>query len=150
MQRLRQTGFTIIEVMIVVTIIAIMAAIAIPQYTDYVRRGKLPEGTSALLGMRVRMEQFFQDNRSYNPAAVAAPACPIKVQSTQYFTITCPTLTATTYTLQAQGVGDLAGVAFTLDQDNARASTITSGSVLADAGYEANAKCWITRKKGVC
>ena len=150
MHRLRQAGFTIIEVMIVVVIIAILAAVAIPQYTDYVRRGKLTEGSTALLGMRTRMEQFFQDNRSYNPASVTAPACPIAVQNTKYFTISCPVLTGTTYTLRATGQGDLAGVTYDLNEKNERSSGITSGSVLALAGYTANSSCWITRKAGVC
>jgi type IV pilus assembly protein PilE len=152
--RLRDArGFTIIEVMIVVAIISILAAIAIPNYTDYVRRGKLQEGASALLAMRVKMEQFFQDNRSYNPAALAAPACPIPVQTLKYFTIACPNLptSGTQYTLEATGTGDLAGVKYTLTEANLRGSTVTSGSVLYVAGYrDGVSNCWTTRKGGTC
>ena len=54
-----------IEVMIVVAIVAILAAIALPNYADYVKRGKIIEATSALSDLRTRYEQFFLDNRTY-------------------------------------------------------------------------------------
>ena len=67
----RPRGFTLIELMIAVAIIAILAAIAIPSYSDYVRRSRITEAMSALSGMRVKMEQYFQDNRTYAGACVA-------------------------------------------------------------------------------
>ncbi|HTS84956.1 MAG TPA: prepilin-type N-terminal cleavage/methylation domain-containing protein, partial [Usitatibacter sp.] len=57
-------GFTLIEVMIVVAIIAILAAIAVPSYQDYVTRGRIIEATGGLGDARNKMEQYFQDNRS--------------------------------------------------------------------------------------
>src|SRR4030095_7908104 len=58
-------GFTLIEVMIVVAIVAVLAAIALPNYSDYVKRSKIVEATSALSDLRVRYEQFYLDNRTY-------------------------------------------------------------------------------------
>jgi type IV pilus assembly protein PilE len=68
-----QKGFTLIEIMIVVAIIGILAAIAIPQYQDYVLRANIQEATSTLSDFRTRMEQWYQDNRTY--AAAAGGGC---------------------------------------------------------------------------
>src|SRR5690606_1858627 len=58
-------GFTLIELMITVAIIAILAAVAVPSYQDYVRRGKVTEATATLAQFRIKMEQYFQDNQTY-------------------------------------------------------------------------------------
>ncbi len=50
----RQSGFTLIELMITIAIIAILAGIAIPSYTTYITRSKLQEATSNLLAMRTK------------------------------------------------------------------------------------------------
>ncbi len=71
---LRMAGFTLIEVMIVVAIIAILASIALPSYNDYVRRGQIQEAFGYLSDSRVKMEQYFQDNRNYGTASPGA--CP--------------------------------------------------------------------------
>ena len=152
----RPTGFTLIEVMVTVAIIAILAAIAIPNYADYVRRGKLQEATSNLLAMRTKMEQYFQDNRSYTTpgAPVLAPCTAgssVPIPALRYFNITCPVLTATTYTIQADGTdGSLVGITFTINEGNVRATTVTAGSPMDQAGYTANANCWTIRKGGQC
>jgi len=157
MQR-RRSGFTLIELLITVGAIAILASIALPIYTDYVRRGKIAEATSNLLAMRTKMEQFYQDNRSYNPGGlITAPCQPgssVPVPTLKYFTITCLVLNATQYTIQAAGGagGDqtMAGIAFTIDQSNNRASTVTSGTAMANAGYIGNPGCWVIKKGGIC
>lgn len=64
-------GFTLIEIMIVVAIIGALAAIAIPMYNDYVVKARINEAVGGLSDLRVKMEQFFQDNRTYAGACVA-------------------------------------------------------------------------------
>ena len=98
----RSRGFTLIELMIVIGIVAILAAIAIPSYTDYVRRGRITEAISTLAGMRVKMEQFFQDNRSYALACVAGTVAP-QPANTAYWTYNCAGLTLNTYLITATG-----------------------------------------------
>jgi type IV pilus assembly protein PilE len=138
-------GFTIIEVMIVVVIVAILASIALPQYTDYVTRSKIQEATSALLGQRVKMEQYFQDARTYatacNAGTVATPPGQLN-----HFNVTCtPAPALATYTIRATGTGSMTGFVFTIDQSNNR---VTVG---VPAGWTIPAtNCWVTKKSGTC
>lgn len=146
----RATGFTLIEIMIVVAIIGILAAIAVPQYAEYVTRGRIPEATTALADARIRMEQFFQDNRAYPAGCVntgTPTATQIKVADGQFFTLTCPTLTATTYVITATGVGPMAGFTYTVNESNVRASTFST--TLQAKGWANKPNCWST-SKGSC
>ena len=143
------TGFTLIELMIAVAVVAILSAIALPSYTDYIRRSKISEATSALLGMRTRLEQYYQDQRTFVGACAAGTVAPLPI-GLKHFNVDCPALTLTQYTARATGTGDMAGLVFTIDETNLRATTVTSGSEIANAGYADNAACWVSRKGGVC
>ncbi|MEF8731336.1 MAG: type IV pilin protein [Candidatus Accumulibacter meliphilus] len=152
--RKNQCGFTLIEIMMVVIIIGILTAIAVPAYSDYLIRSRITQATAGLSEKRVRMEQFFQDNHTYFRAAAGADpeisslACADDTTASQYFNFTCPTLTATTYTLTATGKSSMSGFTYTLDQANVRSSTIASP---APSGWvHALAACWMTNKGGGC
>jgi type IV pilus assembly protein PilE len=143
------TGFTLIEVMITVAIVAILAAVAIPAYTDYITRGKIQEATSTLLAQRTKLEQYFQDSRTFVGACAAGTVAPLPV-GLKYFTITCPTLSDTQYQVRAQGgiAGvdqSMAGFAFTIDQANNRVTaTVPAGWTLPAT------TCWVAKKGGLC
>lgn len=124
------------------TLLGILAAIAIPNYSRYVTRGNLVEATNALSEYRVRMEQFYQDNRAYqNVGGNCGAALPANLQN---FAITCAIAAAgQAYTATATGAAGAAGFVYTINQANARATTALPaswGSLPADAGTR-----WVTR-----
>lgn len=63
--KFRQQGFTLIELMIVVVVVAILAALAFPQYRDYVIRSNRAVAKSVLTQIADRQEQFYVANKSY-------------------------------------------------------------------------------------
>jgi prepilin-type N-terminal cleavage/methylation domain-containing protein len=144
-----ERGFTLIELMITVAVIAVLAAIALPSYNDYITRSKLTEAHSQLSDLRVKLEQRFQDARSY----VNCPAIVAAVTDVKYFNFSCDmTVPDTTnmFLIQAAGIGDLAGITFTVNESNVRTTTVAGGSTMANKGYTGNASCWVVRKGGQC
>jgi type IV pilus assembly protein PilE len=131
----RSAGFTLLEVMTAGVIVAVLAAIAMPSYSDYVRRGNIQDGTTVLSDGQVKMEQFFQDKLTY----VGGP-CPLP---TKYFTYDCnnPPPTATTFLITAKGQVNVTGFDYTINQDAVRTSNTLWGI---------GPNCWITRKGDTC
>ena len=143
-----QHGFTLIELMITVAIIAILSAIAIPQYSEYVMRSRITEATMTLSDQRLKMERYFQDNRSFTPVGLPA-ACQANTVApppgpSAHFTFVCAVTSASTYLVTATGFGPMLGFVYTVNDANVRATTgVPAGWTLAPT-------CWALKKDGSC
>ena len=144
--RFARNGFTLIEVMIVVAIVGVLAAIALPNYADYVKRGKIIEATSGISDLRQGMEQWFLDNRDYR-GYCASPVGKARVQPTvKAFTLSCAEAQST-YTITATGIAAEGMDLFIYTVDNTGTKTTTS----VPTGWgSAPIACWVVRKGGGC
>lgn len=118
-------GFTLIEILIAVAIVAILASVALPSYTAYLQRSRVPAGLDALQSYFTRMEQRFQDSGSYARVDGGASVCAIDPPAgVANYAITC-TLTGggTGYTATATGSGSLAGYVYTINSAGTRVTT---------------------------
>ena len=148
-RRSTTSGFTLIEVMITVAIVAILASVALPAYTDYVRRGQLQEAFTLLADHGVRMEQYYQDNKNYG--ATTGTTCGVTMPTGRYFTLTCATASSgQAYTLTATGragavapSGGSATFVYTHNSNDVRATTRFAGTTVA-------LTCWASRSASSC
>lgn len=105
-RRRASRGFTLIELMIVVTIVAVLAVVAYPSYTSHLRKGRRAEAQAYLLDLAQREQQYFTDMRSFAVDAgsvkaattMNAPAAPADLA--QYYTITTSTRSGVTPSFQ--------------------------------------------------
>lgn len=141
----RQRGFTLIELMITVAIVAILAAVALPAYRDYVIRGQLTDATNLLSATRARLEQFYQDNRNYGSTALV---CGLTMPTNPRFTFSCnwgAGGTNQSFLLTATGVGGTLGFVFTIDHQGTQRTTSLP------AGWGATpVACWVSRRGEGC
>jgi len=148
-RRALSVGFTLVEVLAATTVMLILASVALPAYSDYARRGQLPEAFGGLADYRARMEQYFQDNNSYGAAACADDASAsswnrFEPQGGKSFRFDCAMRNDRQgYVLTATGVsGAAAGHVYTLDHNAERRTTRFKGESVV-------ASCWLT-KNSVC
>ena len=149
--RPRSGGFTLIELVVAMVIVAILAAIAIPGYTSYVRKGRRTDAKSALLDMASLEERYFSLNNAYSntstdfgytgfPATIGSSSTldyQVTVSQVKAPLSTSPAyyqLTATTYGDQQN---DSQCATFTLDSTGVQKSATSAGSNNTEPGT-----CW--------
>lgn len=135
-----QKGFTLVELMIAVVIVGILAAVAIPAYTNYVKSGNAQEAPSSLLAMKTQAEQWYADN----PATGYANYPCTTPTSASKFSYACSNLAKDTFKITATGIAgsNIAGWTYSIDQIGTRASSGIDGA--------SSTSCWITKSKGTC
>ncbi|BAW80190.1 pilus assembly protein [Candidatus Nitrosoglobus terrae] len=127
----RKAGFTLIEMMITMAIIAILAAIALPTYQGTVRKSRRSEATMALLGIQLQEEKWRANQPQYGSLQAVGGTT-----SNDYYNFSAVNISATTYTLQATAK---AGT----DQINDTAGSITCSSLNLDQnGAKTPTACW--------
>ena len=150
MPRSRKFTRTEISVMAFAAILfAIVSALAIRSYYQYFLGTRVIEGVSRLADMRLKMQRYFQTNLTYNNPA--APPCdaaegsiaPLPVDPN--FTFSCPTLSATQFTVVATGTGSMLGFQYSIDQNNNRFTP-----ALPSGWAGAGSACWVIRADGSC
>ncbi|MGH8570020.1 MAG: type IV pilin protein [Gammaproteobacteria bacterium] len=148
----KETGFTLIELMVTVAIVGILAAIAYPSYLEQIRRTRRADAQGALLGLANAMERYFTENNRYTGAAgtTATPAdtgAP-RIYATQspldgtakYYNLTISAAAAASFSLNAAPIstsaqnGDKCGT-FTLTHTGAR-------GISGGASGVTSADCW--------
>jgi type IV pilus assembly protein PilE len=142
------TGFTLIELMVTCAIVAILAAIAYPNYTSFIQRGKIIDATTKLSDFRVKMEQYFQDNRSYANGKACGVADPASGPN-DAFSVACTTPDGASYTVKATGLATrgMDKFVYTLTVDGTGLTKKTTG---VPTGWKGADNCWTTRKDGSC
>ena len=137
-------GFTLLELMIVVAIIAILAAIALPSYDTYVKRSRILDAVTRLGDARARMEDYFLDQRTY---VDDAGRCGVEAatSATDFFAVRCEaTATAFRYTASGLAAKGMDAFVFTIDQAGQKATVSTP------AGWARAPDCWTIRQDGFC
>ena len=138
-------GFTLIELMITVAIVAILASIAYPSYTAYVRRGKIPEAIGKLATLRVNLEQYYQDHKNYGTTATTCPT-EVPMPPVDSFTLSCKQNTAggsQGFLVTATGTGLMVDYEYTIDEQNHQVTTKFPGATVPTT-------CWLKKAGASC
>jgi len=132
----KNIGFTLIELMITVAIVAILAAVALPAYNEHVLKTRRALAASCLFEFAQNMERYFTTNMSYASAPLAANSCANDLSASYTFSFATSQPTASTFTIEARPTGGQANdtKCATLGIDQTGTKSIT--------GTKSVAECW--------
>jgi type IV pilus assembly protein PilE len=127
-------GFTLIELMVAVAVVAILAKVALPAFNAYLQRAKVPPALDGLSAHALRMEQRFQDTGNYGTTGCAAA-----VPTANHFSFACSlTGSGQGFTTTATGSGTMSGYGYTINEQGTRATTAHPRGL-------PGTNCWSTR-----
>ena len=133
----RSNGFTLIEMMIAVVVIAILAAIALPAYQDYVRKARRSDAMDALLLIQNLQERYRANNPTYGTLAqIGAETTSLE---NFYNIAVVGTPNAVAYQVTATGVGDQANDAVGATSCSPMTITVSAAN---PRGAKTPAVCW--------
>lgn len=134
---MKQQGFTLIELMIVVAIIGIIGSIAYSSYQDSVRKTKRAEAKTTLLELAQRLERCYTANGAYDTACSVHDGTDLVTVVTEHghYDLAIPTLTATAFTVTAT-------TTFDDPQCDVLTVTNTGSKTAVDDGGNPSTVCW--------
>jgi type IV pilus assembly protein PilE len=102
----KNRGFTLVELMVVVAIVAILTLVAFPAYQDQMRKTRRSDAKVALTELANRQEKFFSDNQRYTGTIVGSPGLTytMSLSPERYYTLSAQAPSNTSYTLTATAV----------------------------------------------
>ena len=143
----QDSGFSLIEILVVVAIIGILTSIAVPAYGGYVTRSRLVEAFSGLSSAQTSAEEYWSNNHTYVGFDTVDASHPRRLppdSSNFTFTVDDATVSDSAITIKATGHNTVNGFVFSIDQGGTRAT------LSAASGYGTSPSCWIDRKGGQC
>lgn len=132
----RATGFTLIELMIVVAVVAILASIAVPSYQEQIRKSRRAQAKADLVEYAGLAERYFTVNNSYAGFTLPTTQSPREGTTARYTLTPSGAFTTTTsFTLTATPQGAQA-------DDRCGTLSITNTGLKASTGSAALSECW--------
>jgi type IV pilus assembly protein PilE len=133
---MQQRGFTLIELVVTVAIVAILASIAYPSYVAQMQKSRRADGKAALMAASGKMERYFTERNTYATATVGTGGVYPGTSESGYYTLSFASpRTASDYTLRAAPTGQQSN-------DPCGTLTLTSQGVKGVTGTRSVSECW--------
>lgn len=131
-------GFTLIELMVVVAIIAILAAFAVPNYLRYGLRARRADAQQSLLRIASAQERYYSTNNGY-ATSLTAIGFTLTTSEKGYYTLSLDPASTSTSKFTAVATPVAGGPQA---KDDCKALSITNAGVKSATGSTTNGTCW--------
>ena len=135
MKRTMQKGFTLIELMIVVAVVAILASIAVPSYQEQIRKSRRAQAKADIVEYMQMAERYFTVNNTYVGFTLPVAVSPREAGATARYNLAASTQTATALVLTATALGPQAS-------DRCGNLSVSNTGLKTESGTATLAECW--------